>query len=738
MRWQTTIWISAALVVTSSALHLTIEHDLLGDHSSTSSPGLQQSTRHDAVHVVSQEQLARASNENPSLNMPNALDTNANGHRESRSNENGGSANVNPDSGNNSGANGDGDPEGNGNENDGNSNENDGNGNGNDGNGSEDNTSGNGNDPETDDNGGNGGNGNGSDNNSGENDGDGDGNGSDNNGVGGAGNENDDDNEVGDEGSDNEGIEQVYEVETTSGRVRGHHWRENKNIIGYIDIKYGTINNPLQASVLADSSETIHDEKDHNKRCPQLQGDQYVGNIDCLTLSIFRPSDASNAAVLVHIHEGNFINGSGNPEIYGPEYLVPKGIILVLPNYRLGPLGFLCLQNETAPGNAALKDLSLALRWLKQNIAKFGGNHDNIAVSGDGTAGALAGYLALSPMSRNNISKVITESGSVLSYWAIDRNPINSATNVVRNINGFQTWQNVGAEQLVRAARDIVLRPCLERNIDNTSHFMEFTPSAMLRNQEIKISFMIGSAQYAGVHEFLNHTRDSIHQFNVNSSLMLPQDLHFKTSEERTRAGNRVRAVYFGDTAIGICDVENLTLYFTDAAYLGPGIRTARPLVDSGATVYLYEFAFVGSLNRELEAIHRPLDGAVRGDIIGYLFTQDGKVLSEGSKEIGMINTLTELWTTFIKTGTPSAGNIEWKKLEKEVEPGEEQWLSIETEPSLKKGLHVERLNVWSDIYDAHFIEKSRAIGTSASVYTLIVLQIVFFITFFKHAWHFF
>uniref|UniRef100_A0A2A4IWB0 Carboxylesterase type B domain-containing protein n=1 Tax=Heliothis virescens TaxID=7102 RepID=A0A2A4IWB0_HELVI len=734
MWWQTTIWIGAALVVTTSALHLTIEQDLLSHHTSTSSPGTQQTTRQDGVHVVSEneqhinsgETNLKASNENPSLNLPN-------GNKGSRSNENGGSAAI-PVILNDSGGDGDDNTGGNSNVND--------------GNGSDDNASGNGNendgnDSENQGNGGNdnGGDGNESDNdNPGENDGNNNGNDSGNNQGASDGNDNgsDDEGDVGDDNPENDDTENKYDVETTSGVVRGHPWRENEKIISYIDIKYGSINTPLQAPVLADSSETIHDKKDHNKRCPQLQGDQYVGDIDCLTLSIFKPSDASSASVLVHIHEGNFINGSGNPEIYGPEYLVSKGIILVLPNYRLGPLGFLCLQNETAPGNAALKDLSLALGWIKENIAKFGGNHENIAVSGDGTAGALAGYLALSPMSKNDISKVITESGSVLSYWAIDRNPINSATNLVRRISGFQTWQNVGAEQLVRAAKDVDLRPCLERNIDNSSHFMEFTPSTMIRNQEIKIAFMIGSAQYAGVHELFSHTRESIHEFNLDASLMLPNDLHFKTSEERTSAGNRVRAAYFGDTVICRCDVADLALYFTDAAYLGPGIRTARPLVDSGATVYLYEFSFVGSLNRELVAVQRQVEGAVRGDIIGYLFTQDGNVLREDSKESRMINILTELWTTFLKTGTPSAGNIEWKKLDKDVEPGEEHWLSIETEPTLKKGMHVERLSVWTDIYDAHFIEKSRAPGTSASVYTLIVLQIVVFIGFFKNARHFF
>lgn len=407
----------------------------------------------------------------------------------------------------------------------------------------------------------------------------------------------------------------------------------------------------FQAPVFPARSESVHEVKDHSKRCPQLQDDVYVGDADCLTLSIFKPLTADSASVLVHIHEGNFSNGSANPAIYGPEYLVSKGIILVLPNYRLGPLGFLCLQNETAPGNAALKDLSLALSWLKANIAAFGGDPANIAVSGDGTAGALAGYLALSPMSKDYVSKVITESGSVLSHWALDRSPIVTSTDLANSITDFRSWEDVETSILLKAAKNVALRPCLENSDDSEEYFMVETPWTMIEKQETTIAFMIGSAMYAGTHNFLKQTQSSIQQLNDDVRLLLPKDLEFKSSAEKISVGNKVKTQYFGQNAISEEDVEQLSLYFTDAAYLSPGIRTARPLVKSGATVYFYEFSFVGDLNRELEALHRPVEGAVRGDIVGYLFTQDGVVPGENTKERQMIDQLIDLWTSFLKTG---------------------------------------------------------------------------------------
>lgn len=409
----------------------------------------------------------------------------------------------------------------------------------------------------------------------------------------------------------------------------------------------------FQASVAPNKSAEVHALKEHSSQCPQLQndkdvGDKYVGDTDCLTLSIFKPPNVKNASVLVHIHEGNFIGESADPAIYGPEYLTAKQIILVLPNYRLGPLGFLCLQNKIAPGNAALKDLSLALTWVKTNIEKFGGNPHNIAVSGIGTAGALAGYLALSPMSSENVHKVITESGSVLSHWAIDRDPIDTATRLSSNIENFKSFEGVDLEQLLKAAKNIALRPCLEKT-DNP--FMTETPWKVLGKKEIKIPFMMGTTKYAGVHEFLSHNSKSIQELNKDVGLLLPNDLHFTSDDERTRIGNKVKTEYFDDNDITMDSVEPLTLYYTDAAYLGPAIRTARPLVGSGATVYFYEFSFVGEFNRELHAVESPVNGAVRGDTIGYIFTQDGDKPAENTDELSTVERLVELWTSFINTG---------------------------------------------------------------------------------------
>ncbi|CAB3249592.1 unnamed protein product [Arctia plantaginis] len=534
---------------------------------------------------------------------------------------------------------------------------------------------------------------------------------------------------------DPDNISDNLTVPTNSGLVQGFQWQENENIIGYYDIPYGTFNHPFQSAIAAEKWQNIHEVQEHEKRCPQLENEEYVGDTDCLTLSIFKPLNAENASVLFHIHAENFDSGSGDPSIYGPDYLVTKEIILVLPNYRLGPLGFLCMQNETAPGNMALKDLSLALNWTRDNIKAFGGDPNNIAVSGEGQSGALAGLLALYPMSKENVKKVITESGSLLAYWALDRDPTTTAANFLERLTEINnvsaenlSLENLNMSTILTAAKDIEFRPCVE-TVDENS-FMTTTPYATLSNNKIDISFLIGSTMFAGAHQAIYQTDSSIAKLNEDSTHLLPNDLQFSSSSLKQETGQRVKMQYFGEEIIQLSDQHNLSLCFTDIRYLGPSIRTARRLVAAGATVFFYEFAFAGQLNRVLDSIGNPVGGAVRGDIIGYLFTQDGVPCKEELiAECNIVGNLTEMLTNFLNSGSPSTDAVTWNKLEK-VKELEEEWLLIDTDIKMQKGLHPNRLALWTKIYEDHFIERNGSRDISPVAYIIIVFQCLFFLTF--------
>lgn len=120
---------------------------------------------------------------------------------------------------------------------------------------------------------------------------------------------------------------------------------------------------------------------------------------------------------MFYIHGGAFIIGSGRDDWIGPDYFMDKRIVLVVINYRLGnlmltnillgisdgfpgALGFLSTADEWAPGNSGLKDQSLALNWVKNNIIYFGGDPNKITVFGHSAGAACAHYQMISPLSK--------------------------------------------------------------------------------------------------------------------------------------------------------------------------------------------------------------------------------------------------------------------------------------------------------------------------------------------------
>jgi para-nitrobenzyl esterase len=138
---------------------------------------------------------------------------------------------------------------------------------------------------------------------------------------------------------------------------------------------------------------------------------------DCLTLDITAPANVRHAPVMVWIHGGTLIWGSGHSPSYDGREFAKRGVVLVSINYRLGVLGYLAhpqLSLESpdgVSGNYGLLDQIAALRWVRRNIAAFGGDPRNVTIFGE-SAGALSTELLLaSPRARGLFGKAIVESG---------------------------------------------------------------------------------------------------------------------------------------------------------------------------------------------------------------------------------------------------------------------------------------------------------------------------------------
>jgi para-nitrobenzyl esterase len=142
---------------------------------------------------------------------------------------------------------------------------------------------------------------------------------------------------------------------------------------------------------------------------------------NCLSLNIWAPAKASGAPVLVWIHGGALVTGSGADPLYDGTALAKSGLVVVSINYRLGVLGYLAHPGLSAEsprgisGNYGLLDQIAALRWVKDNIAAFGGNPANVTIAGE-SAGALSVmYLMASPAARGLFTKAISQSAYMIS-----------------------------------------------------------------------------------------------------------------------------------------------------------------------------------------------------------------------------------------------------------------------------------------------------------------------------------
>ena len=152
------------------------------------------------------------------------------------------------------------------------------------------------------------------------------------------------------------------------------------------------------------------------------KGETYTYSEDCLFLNVFTPDTAKpgdHLPVLVYIHGGGFTGGCGHEKHFDGPVWPRKGIIGVTINYRLGPMGFVCLpqlkEEAGFTGNYGLYDQMTAIRWVKDNIAAFGGDPENITIMGQSAGAMSVQQHCLSPLSDGLFHKAVMSSGGGVS-----------------------------------------------------------------------------------------------------------------------------------------------------------------------------------------------------------------------------------------------------------------------------------------------------------------------------------
>jgi len=159
---------------------------------------------------------------------------------------------------------------------------------------------------------------------------------------------------------------------------------------------------------------------------------------DCLVLNVWTPKarPSGKLPVMFWIYGGGFVNGGSSPEVYDGSRFAESGVVLVSANYRVGRFGFFAhpaLTKETAGGplgNYAYLDQIEALKWVKRNVAAFGGDPGNVTIFGESAGGMSVNTLMTSPLSRGLFHKAIVQSGGGRSSTLIASRTLKSAEEV--------------------------------------------------------------------------------------------------------------------------------------------------------------------------------------------------------------------------------------------------------------------------------------------------------------------
>ncbi|XP_065568432.1 neuroligin-4, Y-linked-like [Artemia franciscana] len=380
---------------------------------------------------------------------------------------------------------------------------------------------------------------------------------------------------------------------------------------------------------------SLWDATDFGPACPQPI--QYVGtskgirsmNEDCLYLNIFTPTTSSVSElfpVMFYIHDGDFLHGASNT--FPGHMLSAHGqVIVVTVNYRLGALGFLSTADEQSPGNYGMLDLSLALKWVYDNIYVFQGNKERITLFGPGAGAIASGMLAVAPKTRNMVRQVIGQDGSPLADYAliIDRVRVQNTTKIFAEKMGCDPYDSYARiitclksrsfEELgnVRITPDVGMwawAPIVDTEIlrfpgDTWYHgweekdwkFLSETPEYLIKYNYLNpdLHYMVGMNRDAAAHLIFNN-KTLLPDFRVDQEwfdMKLREFVHrynYTLNPDGIYQAVRYMYTYWPDPSNTTKVREQYIDFMSDVLYRSPADNMLKMVLEKNVPSYMYVF----------------------------------------------------------------------------------------------------------------------------------------------------
>ena len=386
---------------------------------------------------------------------------------------------------------------------------------------------------------------------------------------------------------------------------------------------------------------------------------------DCLYLNVTTPGvDGGRRPVLVWIHGGAFTIGSGSQPMYDPRRLARRGqAVLVTLNYRLGALGFLNLREplgEAYAGSGCLGilDQVAALRWVRDSIAAFGGDPDNVTIFGESAGGMSVGTLLGLPAARGLFQRAILQSGAAHSTSSADE-----ASRVLERMlallgTGAEGLREAPVQRLLEAQGQVAVEALGRGGI---LPFRPVVDGDALPEPPID-AIRRGAA--AGVAVLAGATRDEWNLFALMDAGLAALDEAQALRRLERSLGERAREVFRAYRAARAergapADPRSVLLAIEgDRVFRIPAIRLAEAQSRHEPRTFKYLFTWESPLLGDLL-------GACHGVDVPFVF---GAVDTPGAdKFVGSGPAVRELaertmdaWLAFARDGDPTAALPEW------------------------------------------------------------------------------
>ena len=472
--------------------------------------------------------------------------------------------------------------------------------------------------------------------------------------------------------------------------------------------------------------------------CPQfgMVDDIYTGQEDCLFLNVYVPENAlsesdANYPVMVWIHGGGLQQGSGSFEEYGPQHFMDNEVIIVTMNYRLGPLGYLFLGKDDVVGNAGLQDQRLALQWVNDNIADFGGDPSLITIFGESAGSFSVSLHMLSPQSEGLFQRVIMQSGTVLgSSWGMitTKNALGHAKSlsIALGCNSEEDELNCLQE---KAAEDIIVKSRFENVIPgriiwmpapdygySANPFIPGEPKDLMSsgnfNRDVEV--IIGTNADEGILFFfeflLNPSQWDILKDNfdiLGPSALFNIAMASHITQEDVKKAHQIIDFYVGGSDnINQEHTQGMLDMMTDAGFLHGTHKSIKYLLAQKITLYHYILTYEGEYSfTQLFGVDPA--GVCHADDLQYQWEPIFNLSSPMTGGLGPLrgsdlivrNKIVSAWTNFAKIGDPTPPDSEysWTPLA----PGNENnFLNISgTTPEMDYSEYIkQRMDIWNVI----------------------------------------